>query len=557
MSISAQKAVFTYDTTKLAKGHDRFATHGTYTYDTTKLAKDGSVKLNRYGTKASYIYTPIKLAKGHDRFATHGIYNYDSVDATPHIISASPDVIINTVTQGTVAITGQQPEWYTNREQVLRYGTKASYIYHGKNAAIRGIDNRYRSATPATYTYTNIDATFGTTDVIINSVTQGTINVNGQIPTVDTYLARSATNAVYEYAGDSTFLGLLPEGSVIVNSIIQGNISVAGQQPNVITEKHILGISDAAKALYNYTSVDADLENITPNVIVDVTYQGVVFIRGQQPTIEGAVDYSIYRLNPPRENAEYPPGDTNFSTQVNGLIEAVANVAIEVDDAKENSDSLVENLQDNYLKYTLAAHIIGNLTEEYRFTNMADASDPQDYVPLEQARDIIGVPSFDDYNTAERVGTDDPGPFYANDYYKISSDGDSVSTFVVGFDNVPITVSSNTVLMIPEYNASYLIDYSRVDISSVLTAIYLTPDSTSLIPPALGDELKFLLINYDIGTVIVFLHNGIINLMGESQIIIDTTNFTTGTNEFFYVHFVYVGGDTGWFIKSYNQRRTI
>ena len=249
-------------------------------------------------------------------------------------------------------------------------------------------------------------------------------------------------------------------------------------------------------------------------------------------------NYNTYKLNPPKNNPTWPPGSTNFSTEVVGLINACEEVEQEVEDAREDENTVIENLNNNYIKYTLGDNILGVTNETYRFINMADATAPNDYVNIRNVEQEIGIPSLDLFNTAAEVGVP---PFYANDLYKVSSDDASMNTFIRGYGNTALTGTFPNSVNTPKFNCTYIIDYS----TTPAYTIYLNARI-----PVFGDEIKFLLLGYD--TTDVNFYSTTYKIMKNNYFTVDQG--LTASNMFSYIHFTYVGNSVGWYLRDITQR---
>lgn len=139
---------------------------------------------------------------------------------------------------------------------------------------------------------------------------------------------------------------------------------------------------------------------------------------------------------------EYKPivGLSDYPTLYNNFITRVQGYATEEENAREyhvtNNPvvSILENLQANYIKYTLAAPVSGAST--HKCTNMAAGVLASDYITIQQANQLTGVQP----GSIEEI---DVGSLQPNDILVVDSFGNHITGRSTKYITVPATSAEN------------------------------------------------------------------------------------------------------------------
>ena len=81
-----------------------------------------------------------------------------------------------------------------------------------------------------------------------------------------------------------------------------------------------------------------------------------------------AIDFTTAKMS---NTSGWPPGDVTYPDKYTNFVDLNEAAATELINAREGENSLVLNLQNNYLTSTLATNIVGN---GFKFTGMLDGT---------------------------------------------------------------------------------------------------------------------------------------------------------------------------------------
>jgi len=138
-------------------------------------------------------------------------------------------------------------------------------------------------------------------------------------------------------------------------------------------------------------------------------------------------------------------GSTDYVVKYDNFITIIEDYASEVEAAREGESTLLENLEQNYIGYTLEANINGD-SNTYKCTNRAPAEDAQDYVTWEQAQSIVSG-SEDPPTNVTDVGV---GSLNANDILVINGAGTAITGRPCSYEQ--LTLASTNVLANKNYD---------------------------------------------------------------------------------------------------------
>ena len=210
-------------------------------------------------------------------------------------------------------------------------------------------------------------------------------------------------------------------------------------------------------------------------------------------------------------------GTLDYINKYSLFIDEMETQAGEVETAREGETNLVTNLQDNYVKYTLAADLDGSST--YKCTNMAPASANSDYATWGQAQGLSGgtVP----VNITDLV----PGTLTANQIVVTSTDGLSI----VGRDATYTTISTSPLTV--AYNKKY-------DLNMTSNRVINLPAGIA------GGIISFA----DLGGIASGGNTATINPNGSEKIMSQGAGVSLTVDDFDYISFdlVYINATIGW-----------
>lgn len=253
-------------------------------------------------------------------------------------------------------------------------------------------------------------------------------------------------------------------------------------------------------------------------------------------------DYSAVRLNPPLIQPTWPPGDINFPTKINNLIDLLETTETEVENARGAYSTLLDNLINTYVNSILINNISGSTS--IRFTNMLDASNPEDYVTRARAAEQLSTSTLTDlgFNWVS-LNPDIPGtpddPLELQDPSSIIITLDQTNYPFTTYDVDPNTLSNTGTYFYPsKFNATYFLDWSLAS----NTIIALDRPLGTIPIPKLGDRLRFIF--KDVG-----INDGI---QASTRKIMNLTEVITFGSAYTYVVYdiVYSSVTRGWFFTN-------
>jgi hypothetical protein len=235
------------------------------------------------------------------------------------------------------------------------------------------------------------------------------------------------------------------------------------------------------------------------------------------------ISFEAYRLDTAciTEEVNYPQIFENF-------IYAVQDTDTEVENARQNHNSLLENLQTDYINYTLLSNINGS--ELVKFSNMKVGINGHDYVTATQVDEYLGIKDVTEigYNGTLQ---DEDSELYVSDINELSE---------FDTDCIALTVGAPGVYLYPsKFNAIYYLDWSITN-EKLITLDFPVGSVPDAKP---GDRLIFIF-KLPGATDGISTSNKRIMGLADHRI-----NF--GDNLTFAIYsLVYVNTSIGWFFKN-------
>ena len=190
---------------------------------------------------------------------------------------------------------------------------------------------------------------------------------------------------------------------------------------------------------------------------------------------------------------EYKPsaGSTDYVVKYDNFITVLQGYAQELEDARENENTLWDNLDQNYIGYVLGNNLDGSSTDGsdgYKCINMKNAVDAQDYITWDQAQSIGGT------TQPTNITDVSVGQLLANDILVVNKDGNAITgrpctystlangATVAANGNYDMALSGNKTIYLPS-GASDGTTISFADIQGNLSSFSLTitPESSGYI----------------------------------------------------------------------------
>lgn len=131
-------------------------------------------------------------------------------------------------------------------------------------------------------------------------------------------------------------------------------------------------------------------------------------------------------------------GDTDYPFKHDNLITAMEGYADEVEAARDGENSVLLNLQNNYINYTLSNDVNGN-SNTYKCTNMPVGElGSNDYCTVAQAQSLVSGDVPTDITDLVPGGS-----FSPNDILVVNNTGDAITGRPTTYTNVPTTSAAN------------------------------------------------------------------------------------------------------------------